>query len=152
MSEKRYVVRLTVEERAELLAVVKSKKRVAAQKRARAQILWKVDQGEHGPGWTDARAAEAFDVNVNSVKCVRQRLVEEGFTRALNRKKQKKPSRARKLDGAAEARLIATVQGPPPEGRSTWSLRLLSDKIVELGISDVPVSPDTIGRTLKKMR
>ena len=53
MSEKRYVVRLTVEERADLLAVVKSKKRVAAQKRTRAQILLKVDQGEHGPGWTD---------------------------------------------------------------------------------------------------
>ena len=109
MSEKRYTVRLTTKERTELLAVVKSKKRVAAQKRVRAQILLKVDQSENGPGWTDARAAAAFDINVNTVKCVRQRLVEEGFTRALNRKKQKKPSRARKLDGAAEARLIATA-------------------------------------------
>lgn len=152
MSEKRYVVRLTVEERAELEAVLNSEKRVAKQKRKRAQILLKVDQGEHGPGWTDAKAAEAFDVRENTVKVLRQRLVEEGFERTLHRKKQRAPSRPRKLDGAAEARLIATVQGPPPPGRSKWTLRLLSDKIVELGISDVPVSHETIGQVLKKTR
>jgi hypothetical protein len=69
---------------------------------------------------------------------------------ALHRKKQKNPSRPRKLDGAAEARLIATVQGPPPEGRSRWTLRLLSDQIVELGICDEAVSHSAIGRVLKK--
>ena len=150
MSEKRYVVQLTAEERAELRAVVDSEKRVAKQKRKRAWILLKVDQGGHGPGWTDARVAEAFEVRVNTVKVTRKRLIELGFARALNRKKQENPSCARKLDGAAEARLIATVQGPPPEGRSKWSLRLLSDKIVELGISEVPVSHTTIGQVLKK--
>ena len=152
MSEKRYIVRLTAEERAELTAVVNSEKRVAKQKRKRAQILLKVDQGEHGPGWTDAKAAEAFDVRVNTVKVLRQRLVQEGFFRALHRKKQKAPSRLRKLDGAGEARLIATVQGPPPPGRSRWTLRLLADKIVELGISDVPVSRQAVGQVLKKTR
>lgn len=152
MSEKRYVVGLTADERGELEAVVKSKKRVAAQKRTRARILLKVDEGELGPGWTDTKTAEAFDVNVNTVKCVRQRCVEEGLARALHRKKQKNPSRPRKLDGAAEARLIAVVQGPPPRGRSKWSLRLLSDKIVELGISNEPVSHAAIGRVLKKTR
>ena len=152
MPEKRYIVRLTAEERVELAAVVDSEKRVAKQKRRRAHILLKVDQGEHGPGWTDAKAAEAFGGRASSIGVVRRRLVEEGFARALNRKKQENPSRPRKLDGAAEARLIATVQGPPPEGRSRWSLRLLSDKIVELGISEVPVSHETIGQVLKKTR
>jgi len=150
MSEKRYVVRLTADERAELVGVVKSSKRVAAQKRTRARILLKVDQGEHGPAWADVKVAEAFDVHVNTVKSVRQRLGEEGFTQALNRKKQKHPSVPRKLDGAAEARLIATVQGPPPAGWAKWSLRLLSDKIMELRISDVPVSHTAIWRALKK--
>lgn len=152
MPKKRYFVRLTAEERTTLEGIVYSEKRVAKQRRKRAQILLKVDQGDHGPAWTDAKAAEAFDVVQNTVAVLRRRLVEEGFERALNRKKQKNPSRPRKLDGAAEARLIATVQGPPPEGRAKWSLRLLSDKIIELGISDVPVSHETIGQVLKKTR
>ena len=96
MSKKRYIVQLSAEERAELKAVLESEKRAAKQKRKRAQILLKVDQGEHGPGWTDVRAAEAFDVRVNTVKVVRQRLVEEGFARALHRKKQKNPSKRRR--------------------------------------------------------
>ena len=152
MSEKRYIVRLTSEERAELEAVLNSEKRVARQMRKRAQILLKVDQGEHGPGWTDAKAADAFDVRENTVRVLRQRSVEEGLERALHRKKQKAPSRLRKLDGAAEARLIAALQGGPPEGRSKWSLRLLSDKVVELGICEEPVSHETIRQVLKKTR
>ena len=150
MSEKRYIVRLTAEERAELEGVAYSPKGVAKQKRKRALVLLKVDQGEHGPAWTDATAAEAFDVRANTVKVLRQRLVEEGFARALNRKPQVRPSRPRKLDGAAEARLIATRKGPPPEGRAKWTLRLLADMAVELGICDEPVSHQTIGQVLKK--
>ncbi len=150
MSKKRYVVRLSAEERAELKGSIKRGKQVAARKRLHAQALLKADEGEFGPSWTDARIAEAYDIAPGTVKSVRQRLVEEGLDSALNRKKQKNPPRPRKLDGAAEARLIATVQGPPPEGRSRWTLRLLSDRIVELGICDEPVSHSAIGRVLKK--
>jgi len=102
--------------------------------------------------WTDAQISEAYDIHTGTVKSVRQRFVEEGMESALNRKKRKNPPRPRKLDGAAEARLIATVQGPRPEGRSRWTLRLLSDRVVELGISDEPVSHSAIGRVLKKTR
>ncbi len=150
MSEKRYRVRLTAAERAELDVLIKRGKHVAARKRLHAQALLKADEGGLGPSWTDARISDAYDIHPNTVKSLRQRLVEEGLEPTLNRKKQQNPSRPRKLDGAAEARLIATVQGPPPEGRSRWTLRLLSDRIVELGISDEPVSHSAIGRALKK--
>lgn len=152
MSKKRYVVRLSAEEREILVEVVKSKKGLSTEKRTRAQVFLKVDEGAHGPGWTDTLAAEAFDVHEVTVRKLRERLVTEGFERALERKPQDNPSVARKLDGRAEARLIATVQSSTPQGRAKWSLRLLSDKIVELGITDEPVSHETIRRTLKKTR
>ncbi len=150
MSKKRYVVHLTVQERDELEGFIKRGKQVAARKRLHAQALLKTDEGDLGPSWTDARISEAYDIHTRTVRSVRQRFVEEGLESALNRKKQQNPSRPRKLDGAAEARLIATVQGPPPEGRSRWTLRLLSDRVVELGICDEPVSHSAIGRALKK--
>jgi transposase len=152
MSKKRYVVCLGAEERAELERLIKRGKQVAGRKRLHAQALLKADEGELGSSWTDVRIAEAYDIHTSTVKSLRQRFVEEGLESALNRKKQKNPSRPRKLDGSAEARLIATVQGPPPEGRSRWTLRLLSDQIVELGICDEPVSHSAIGRVLKKTR
>ena len=150
MSKKRYLVGLTAEERAELEGLIKRGKQVAARKRLHAQALLKADEGKLGPAWTDTRIAEAYDIAPSTVRSVRQRFVEQGLESALNRKKQKNSPRPRKLDGAAEARLIATVQGPPPEGRSRWTLRLLSDRIVELGICDEPVSHSAIGRALKK--
>ena len=152
MSEKRYRVCLTAEERAELDGLIKRGNHVAARKRLHAQALLKTDEGAWGSSWTDAQIAEAYDIAPSTVKSIRQRWVEEGLESALNRKKQKNPPRPRKLDGSAEARLIATVQGPPPEGRSRWTLRLLSDQIVELGICDEPVSHSAIGRVLKKTR
>ena len=150
MSEKRYRISLTAAERGDLEGMIKRGKQVAARKRLHAQALLKADAGGLGPSWTDARISEAYDIATSTVKSIRQRFVEEGLESALNRKKQTHPSRPRKLDGAAEARLIATVQGPPPEGRSRWTLRLLSDRIVELGICDEPVSHSAIGRALKK--
>ena len=152
MSKKRYVVRLSAEERGVLAEVIKSKKLISVEKRTRALVLLKVDEGKHGPGWTDARAAEAFDVHEVTVRNLRERLVTAGFERALERKPQENPSVVGKLDGRAEARLIATIQGPTPEGRAKWSLRLLSDKVVELGITNEPVSHETIRRKLKKTR
>lgn len=150
MSKKRYRIDLTATERIELDGLIKRGKQVAARKRLHAQVLLKADEGDLGPSWTDARVAEAYDLSTTTVRSLRQRFVEEGLESALNRKKQQNPPRPRKLDGAAEARLIATVQGPPPKGRSRWTLRLLSDRIVELGICEEPVSHSAIGRALKK--
>lgn len=148
MSEKRYVVRLTAEERSALESLVKTGK-VPARKRIHADVLLKADQGEHGPSWTDERISEATSVVSNSVKHIRQRFVEDGLAAALDRKKQRSPSRPRKLDGRAEARIIALACGPPPEGRAKWTLRLLASKVVELGICE-PVSHTTVWETLKK--
>ncbi len=150
MSEKRYVVRLTKQERIDLLALVKKGKgKVAARKRTHARVLLKTDQGAEGPGWIDARVAEAFEIGSKTVKAIRQRFVEEGLESALNRKKH--PPRPEKviLDGEKEAKLIAIACAPPPEGRARWTMRLLADKLVELSIVN-RISDETVRQTLKK--
>lgn len=91
MSEKRYIVRLSEEERAGLIGVVNTEERVAKRKRRRAQILLKVNEGEHGPAWTDERAADAFDMHAVSVYKIQQQFVMEGLEAALNRKRQDPP-------------------------------------------------------------
>lgn len=147
---KRYVVRLEEEERSKLFGLVRAGK-AAARKLTRVRILLKVDQGEEGPGWTDAEVADALDVSTTMVRSARQRFVEEGLDGAINRKKQKRPSRLRRLDGEAEARLLALACSDPPEGRAQWSVRLLADQVVVLEIVE-SISPDTVWRTLKKTR
>ncbi len=146
MSEKRYVVRLTKRERTGLLALVKTGK-VAARKRAHAQVLLKADQSRQGPAWADERIAEALEIHPNPVKGIRQRFVEQGLEAALKRKKH--PPRLRKLDGAQEDRLVAVACGPPPEGRARWSLRLLAERLVTLEIVD-EISHETVRQTLGK--
>ena len=111
MAEKRYVVRLSEDERARLRGVGTAK-RVAAQKRTRAQVLLKVDEGLEGPGWTDAATAAAFDVHVNTVVCLRRRLVERGFETALD--SPPRVWRPRKLTPAVERELLAVAQSSPP--------------------------------------
>jgi transposase len=143
--EKKYVVRLTSEERERLKALV-SKGRASARKIGRAQVL-KVDAD--GPRWTDEQAAEAFSIRANTVADIRRRFVEEGLDRALDRKTPAEPPRRRKLDGAGEARLIAMACGEPPEGRARWTLRLLAGQLVELAIVD-GISHETVRQTLKK--
>jgi transposase len=147
---KKYLVTLTSDEREQLAALIAAGK-AAAQKLAHARILLKADQSDGGPGWTDDRIAEAFEVSVVTVERVRQRFVEQGFEAALVRKKQAKPSRERKLDGAAEARLIAVACSSPPDGRTRWTLQRLADQLVELEIVDT-VSDETVRRVLKKTR
>lgn len=143
---KRYVVRLTDEEREQLSEMV-SKGKAAAYKIKHANILLKVDV--EGPGWTDEQAAEAFGCHRNTVSHVRQRLVEGGLEAAIERKKQVKRSREVTCDGEAEARLIALRCGQAPDGFARWSLRLLADKAVELEI--VPaISHETVRQVLKK--
>jgi transposase len=147
-SMKKYVVRLTSEERAKLQRLV-SVGRAAARKRLHAQILLQADQGPEGPGWKDEQIAQGLSAHPRTIANVRQRLVEQGLEAALNRKKQELPSRPPKLDGKAEARLIALRCGEPPEGRMRWTLHLLADKMVELRVVD-GLSYETVRRTLKK--
>src|SRR5436853_381483 len=82
----------------------------------------------------DARIAEAVEVSAATVERVRERFVEQGLDAALDRKKQARPSRERKLDGQAEAHLVALACSDPPPGRARWTLRLLADKLVELEV------------------
>lgn len=148
--KKVFVVRLANEERLELEALVR-KGKVSALKVTRARILLKADQGDRGEAWTDAEIAEALDVAPKTVFNIRRRWVEEGLDAALSRKKQERPSRSRKLDGKAEAKLVATCCGPAPKGRARWTLRLLAHKLVELNAVE-SISPETVRGTLKKMR
>ena len=144
---KRYIVRLTDEERRLLLALI-SKGTTAAYKIKHANILLKADA--NGTNWTDAQLAEAFSTTLNTVRNIRQRFVTRGFEAALGRKKRETRSRQRALDGHQEARLIALRCSVPPTGHAKWTLRLLAEKLVELEVVQ-QISPETIRQTLKKM-
>jgi transposase len=144
---KKYIVRLSEEERRELEALVK-KGRSAARKRLHAEILLKADEGEHGPAWKDADIIKAFDVDIRTVERVRQRLVEEGFETALNGRKQSR-HKSPKLDGEQEAHLIALACSEPPAGYARWTLRLLAGRMVELEYTE-GVSHETVRQVLKK--
>ena len=146
----RYKVTLTAEERQELQELLAAGK-AAAKKLMHARVLLKADAADGGPAWPDDRIAEAVEVSAATVGRVRQRFVEEGLEAALVRKKQDRPSRERKLDGAAEARLIALACSEPPDGRAAWTLQLLADKLVELRVVD-SVCDETVRRVLKKTR
>jgi hypothetical protein len=143
---KKYIVRLTDQERDELATVIK-KLKGTSEKVRRAQILLKADAD--GPNWTDHRIAEAFGCRAQTVERIRQRLVERGFREALDRSKRKTPPVEKLLNGEQEARIIATRLGSPPAGYANWTLRLLARKVVELGIVE-SVSYETVRRTLKK--
>lgn len=151
MAGKRYIVRMSEEERSTLIKIVRAEKGVPPKKRLRAQILLKVDQGEHGPGCSDEQVAGALDVHVNTVQAVRQQLVTEGFEAALSRKKQRRPSRVPIFDETKERTLVATAQSEPPRGRARWTLHLLADRMVQLEIVET-VSHETVRKVLKKTR
>ena len=145
---KKYVVRLTGEERDRLNALIRKGKR-SAQLLTRARILLKADVSEAGDGWSDSAIAEALDTSIATVERTRRQLVEEGFEAVLTRKYNPKSARPRIFDGAAEAKLIALTLSPPPDGFARWTLCLLEEKVVELQIVE-RASDNTIGRTLKK--
>lgn len=144
--KKKYIVRLSDDEREELKAVVK-KLKGSSQKVRRAQILLKADV--NGPGWTDVRIAEAFSCRVQTIENLRKRLVTEGFETAFHGKPRSSAPRQKVLDGKQEAKVIALRLGKPPKGFSNWSLRLLAEHVVELGIVD-SISHETVRQTLKK--
>ena len=147
---KKYVVRLSGEERERLEALVRAGKS-PAQLLTKARILLKADVSEAGEGWSDSAISVALDTSINNIGRLRRRLVEEGLEAALKRKHNPNSARTRIFDGAAEAKLIALTCSPAPEGFARWSLRLLEEKVVELNIVE-KASDNTIGRTLKKTR
>jgi len=148
IAAKKYVVRLSGEERAQLEVLI-GKGKSPAQRLLKARILLKADVGEAGEGWNDSRIMEALDTNVSMIFRARKQLVEEGLAAVLSRKPRAMPSIPRIFDGEKEAKLIALACSAPPKGRARWTLRLLEKKVVELNIVD-RASDSTIGRTLKK--
>jgi transposase len=144
---KKYIVRLSAEER-EKLDVLVNKGRVAARKRRHAEILLKADQGEYGSAWNDRKIAEAFNIGRCTVERVRQRLVEEGMEAALN-ERQKSRHRSKKIDFDHEARLVTLACSKPPDGRVRWTLKLLADRMVELEYVE-SLSAEAVRKTLKK--
>ena len=146
---KKYVVRLTHEERERLAAVIRTLSGTS-QKVRRAQILLKADAD--GPGWTDRQIADAFNCRTKTVENVRQHLVERGFEQTLDGIRRSKPPTPKRLDGEQEAKVIATRLGRPPAGYANWTLRLLARRVVELSIVVVgSISHETVRRTLKKV-
>ena len=145
---KKYIVRLSDEERQTCRDVIKRLKGTS-QKVRRAQILLKADAD--GPAWTDSRIAEAFNCRVQTIENLRKRLVTNSFDLALDGKKRKEPPTLPKLDGEGEAKLIAMRLGRPPVGFGRWTLQLLADELVALAVVE-SIAPETVRQTLKKTR
>jgi hypothetical protein len=145
---KKYIVRLSGEEQKSLKRLVSSGKG-PARIFTRARILLKADIGENGPGWPDEKISDALDVTIQTIERVRKQLVEEGLDAVLRRRTYVQKVSRKKLDGDAEAHLIALACTAAPEGYTRWSLRLLADRMVELGYVD-SISNEAVRRVLKK--
>lgn len=142
-----YRIVLSAEQRAELRSLVGAGV-APARTLTRARILLKADHGDAGPGWSDAAIAGALDVHPSTVLRVRRQFLEQGLAATLARKR---PDRvyARRLDGEAEARLIALTCSAPPEGHARWSVRLLADELIRLEVVET-ISHQTVHQALKK--
>ena len=143
MPAKKYVVDLSREEREELLTLI-SRGKPSARKVTRARILLKADEG-----LIDRDIAQALNTSTATVEQIRQRFVEGGLSNALN--ERPRPGQKHKLDGTASAYVIATACSDAPEGHQRWTLRLLADKVVALGLAE-SISHETIRALLKKTR
>jgi transposase len=144
---KKYPVALTPEQRTMLLQFV-AHGQAPARTLTHARILLKADQAEGGPAWKNAAIAEALEISELTVTRVRARFADGGLEAALHRKQQRR-RKAPKLDGAQQAHLIALSCSQAPEGRNRWTLRLLADRMVELGhVEDV--SHETVRQVLKR--
>lgn len=145
--KRKYIVRLTAKERQALEELV-HKGKTAAYRRTHAQILLGADEGIHGPSLLDSEVADRVGVNERTVSRLRQRCVEEGLGAALERRPRVR-EKARVLDGDGEAHLVALMCSEPPAGQSRWTLHLLGNRLVELGIVE-SISDETVRRVLKK--
>ena len=150
ISVKKYVVRLSLAERDRLEGLLR-KGKSPAQQLLKARILLKADVSDAGEGWSDSQIIAAVETTPSMLYRVRKQLVEEGLEAVLGRKQRATPAVARIFDGEREAKLIALACSKPPKGYARWTLRLLENKVVELGIVE-QASDSTIGRTLKKTR
>src|SRR5678815_3880659 len=148
ISVKRYVVRLSADEREQLEALIRKGKN-PAQRILKARILLKADVSGAGEGWSDSRIIKALETSPSMVYRVRKQLVEEGFEAVLSRKQRAMPAVPPIFDGEKEAKLIALACSKPPRGRARWTLRLLEKRVVELAIVD-RASDSTIGGAIKK--
>src|SRR5438552_4996624 len=148
ISVKKYVVRLSGEERERLETLIR-KGKSPARRVLKARILLKADASEAGEGWSDNQIIEALETSTSMMYRVRKQLVEEGLEAVLSRKPRAAPAVPRIFDGEKEAKPIGLACSKPPAGRARWTLRLLENKVVELNIVD-RASDSTIGRTLKK--
>jgi hypothetical protein len=144
---KRHIVVLSEEERARLHTMI-GRGVAPASVLTHARILLKANQGQAGPGWTDAAIAVAVEVNPATVARIRQQYVTAGLDAALHRKP---PARQyhRRLDGEQEARLVALACSAPPEGRKRWTLRLLAKRMVELQVVET-VSYETVRQAVQQ--
>lgn len=144
---KKYIVKLTEDERVSLQLMIASGK-AAARTLTHARILLKTDASEGAPAWKDEAIRDALEVSLRTVERVRQRCVEEGLETALH---PKPPVRTRpfRLDGEQEAHLIALACSAPPAGRAHWPVRLLAGKMVELGYVE-SLSHECVRQALKK--
>lgn len=142
MPAKKYIVKLEIDERNQLLDMT-SKGEIGARKMKRAQILLKADEG-----WKDEHIIEALDTSRSTVERTRKRFVEGGMDKGLN--EDPRPGQRTKLDGAAEAHLVALACSDAPGGRDHWPLRLLAGKLVELGVVG-SISHEAVRQTMKKM-
>lgn len=143
---KKYIVRLTAEERTTLETLIASGK-APARTQTHARILLKADCSLLGPAWPDHAISEALEVSLPTIQRIRQTLVLEGFEAALHRKRT--APRQRKLDGHQEAYLLALACSTPPEGHQRWSLRLLTQHFVALEHTE-SVGRETVRQILKK--
>jgi transposase len=141
MPRKKYLINLTDDDR-EMLEQMTRKGSLKARQFKRAMILLKANEG-----LADPQIMAALNVSRPCVERIRKRFVADGIERALN--EDPRPGQKRKLDGRAEATLIATACTEAPEGHAHWTLRLLADKLVKLQVVDT-ISYETVRRTLKK--
>lgn len=144
---KRYKVTLTKDEREQLSNII-SKGLHSAQLYRTAYILLNCDEGKWGVKLTNEQVSRVLQISMRMIDRVKQKFVEEGFEACLERKPLSK-TKEKKVDGDVEAHLIALSCSKPPKGFSRWSLRLLSDKMIELKYAE-SISHETVRRVLKK--
>jgi transposase len=144
----KYSVKLNQEQRKVLEDLVK-KGEAPARKITHANILLKADCGEQGPRWSMKKIQEAFGVGSTLVKMVKKRFIENGLEDAINRRSQPERPEKRKIAGKQEAQIIAILCTEKPEGQERWTLRALTDRIIELEIVE-QVSDETVRMVLKK--
>jgi Homeodomain-like domain len=148
MANKKFVVKLSGEERTRLNEMI-SKGKASAKIILKARILLKADQGEAGEGWSDEQICSALDTNVTMVARVREKLVTEGFDAVFARKKRETPPIEPIFDGERQAQLIALACSEPPAGHARWTIRLLAEHVVERKIVE-SAHFNTVARALKK--